>query len=421
MTSSETQAGRRASVVTAKGLATAAPRATRVMSYVFIIAVAAVAAQVWFAWAVEADVIGFDFEGTLWDPAVAIRNGQSPYPDAKVTEVEVGNPALYPPLFMLLVVPLTVLPEAVGSAVWITLLGAAVAAALALLGVRDLRCYALAMLSAPVVSGLIWGNVALLLIPLVALAWRWRDRWALAGLCVGLAIAAKLFLWPLGFWLLGTRRYRAAAMALASAAAGVLAPWAVIGFDGLREYPTLLRVAEQVYAVHSYSIATMLSAVGVGTETAVRLTLAVGSALAALAFVAGRRKLDEAAISIAVVAAILGSPIVWEHYYALLLVPVAIVRPRLSWLWATFVVFYFTHGLPRPRLSASELEPGGSACCRPPDVPSVSWVFNHAPPGLWPALANAALGIVVGAACVVLGRRISSERGNAPSPASRSI
>jgi alpha-1,2-mannosyltransferase len=390
------------------------------MTYFLAIALGAIGALIWIAWAFESDVIGFDFEGTLWDPAVAIWNGRSPYPDAVVTEVEVGNPAVYPPLLMVVVVPLIVLPEAVGTAVWISLLGVAVVAALALLGVRDLRCYALAMFSAPVVWGLIWGNVTLLLVPLVALAWRWRDRWALAGLCVGLAIAAKLFLWPLAVWLLGTRRYRAAAMAIGSAAAGLLVPWAVIGFDGLRAYPALLDVAEQVYAVHSYSIATMLSAIGVDTETAVRLTLAMGVSLAALAFAAGRRKLDETSISIAVVAAILGSPIVWEHYYALLLVPVAIVRPRLSWLWVTFVAFYFTHGLPRPRLSASELEPGESACCRPPDVPSVSWVFNHAPPGLWPALANAAIVAAVGFACVWLSRGLRHGRANAPAGASRS-
>jgi len=41
---------------------------------------------------------------------------------------------------------------------------------------------------------------------------------------------------------------------------------------------------------------------------------------------------DEVSISLAVLAAILGSPIVWEYYYALLLVPLAIVRPRFSGL-----------------------------------------------------------------------------------------
>jgi hypothetical protein len=376
------------------------------MAYILVIAVGFIGAVMWIDVSFDNGVIGFDFEGTLWEPAVAIWNGLPPYPEPTVSEVEVGNPALYPPLLMVLVVPLTVMPLSLGTAVWIALLVAAIAATLALLGVRDLRCYALAFFSVPVVTGLIWGNATLLLVPLVALAWRWRDRWVLAGLCVGVGIAAKLFLWPLAFWLLGTRRYRAFAMAMASLVAGLLLPWALIGFDGWRAYPDLLDVAERVYAVHSYSIATMLSAVGVGTEAAVRLTLAVGIALAALAYVAGRKQHDAGALTFGIVAAILGSPIVWEHYYALLLVPVAIVSPRLSWLWAVLVLFFFTHGLPRPRLHASEVEPGGSACCRPPDVPSASWVFNHAPAGLWPALGHAAIVAVVGGTCFWLSRTL---------------
>jgi hypothetical protein len=34
-----------------------------------------------------------------------------------------------------------------------------------------------------------------------------------------------------------------------------------------------------------------------------------------------------------VFAALALSPIVWMHYFTLLVVPIALVRPRLSWLW----------------------------------------------------------------------------------------
>ena len=47
----------------------------------------------------------------------------------------------------------------------------------------------------------------------------------------------KLFLWPLVFWLLGTRRWAAAAMAIAAACASLLVPWAAIGFTGFLAYP----------------------------------------------------------------------------------------------------------------------------------------------------------------------------------------
>ena len=344
------------------------------------------------------DTIGFDFAGTVWEGATAIREGRSPYPLPTEAEVQIGNPALYPPLLMLLVAPLTVLPWGLGLALWMTVLSAGFALALWALGVRDLRCYAVAFISAPVFGDLMTGNATLLLVPLVALAWRWRDRWLHCGVATGLAISSKFLVWPLLFWLLGTRRYRAAGAALAATAIALLVPWAVIGFDGLAAYPDLLRIASEIYGVHSYSVSTIASALGVGTDLAIRVAFATGLAIAVLALVVGRRSLDEASIALAVLAAILGSPIVWEYNYALLFVPIAILRPRFSAPWVVPLLVYWTHKLPRPRLLSSELEPGGSACCRPDDVPMVAWVFSHAPPGLWPALGNAA----IAAAIVVL-------------------
>ena len=231
---------------------------------------------------------------------------------------------------MLLVAPLTVLPWSLGLALWITVLSAGFALALWALGVRDLRCYAVAFISAPVFGDLMTGNATLLLVPLVALAWRWRDRWLRCGVATGLAISSKFLVWPLVFWLLGTRRYRAAGAALAATALALLVPWAVIGFDGMTAYPDLLRLASEIYGVRSYSVSTMASALGVGTELALRLAFATGLAIAVLAFVVGRRGLDEASVALAVLAAILGSPIVWEYNYALLFVPIAILRPRFS-------------------------------------------------------------------------------------------
>jgi len=368
---------------------------SRECMYLLVSLAAVVWFYIWIRLAIRDGAIGFDFEGTLWNAGAAILDGRSPYPAPVIAEVDAGNPALYPPLLMVLVAPLTVLPWWVGVTVWTALLGAALALALYVLDVRDPRCYLLALISAPVINGLIWGNATLLLIPLVALAWRWRDRWLRAGVLIGLAIGAKLFLWPLVFWLLGTRRYRAAGAAATTAVAAVFIPWAVIGFDGLRSYPDLLHVAEDIYAVHGYSVATMLSALGVETDLATRGALAVGVSIAALAIVVGRWGRDEISVSLAVLAAILGSPIVWEYYYALLLVPLAIARPRFSGLWVLLPLFYFTHRLPRPHLLSTDIEPGGSACCKPDGVPLPSWVFNHAPPGLWPAAGHAAVAVVL--------------------------
>ena len=370
----------------------------RQMAYVTITAVAALLAFDLARKGVAESWLAFDFRGTLWDPAAAILEGRSPYPQPEVSQVDTGNPALYPPLLMLLVAPLTLLPWWLGATLWTALLIGAGSLTLRILEVRDIRCYVVALISLPVITDIAWGNATLLLVPLVALAWRWRESWLRVGVVVGLAIAAKLFLWPLLFWLVGTRRYRAAGAAGAAMVLGLFVPWGVVGLDGLRSYPDLLRVAEAVFAAHSYSVATMLSALGVGTELASWGTLVLGVAIAAVALYAGRRRADAVSISLAVLAALLGSPILWEYYYSLLLVPIAILSPRLSIAWIVPLLFYVTHELPRDRLPAKELEPGGSACCQPAGVPDASWVFNHAPPGFWPALGHAVLAIIVVAA-----------------------
>jgi arabinofuranan 3-O-arabinosyltransferase len=385
--------------VSAKGL-----RAVLLRWELWVIFLTVLYAWLFLRFGLREGVIGFDFEGTLWDPALAIRDGRSPYPAPVVEQVEVGNPALYPPLLMLVAAPFTLLPWSVGLALWTAFLGLAMAATLVALGVRDFRCYLVGLLSLPVVSGLVFGNGTLLLVPLVALAWRWRDRWLRAGVVVGLAIGAKLFLWPLLVWLLATRRYRALGAAVVATGASLLVPWASIGFDGLRDYPDLLRVAEDVYAVHSYSFATFLSALGVGTELASRSTIALGGGVAAIALVVGLRKRDSACLSLAVLAAILGSPIVWHYYFALLLVPLAIARPRFSPLWAGFALFYVLELLPRSESVA------GPPCCRPDDVPVQVWTFNHSPPGLWPALGFA----VAAAALVAISVRATLRAGRRP-------
>jgi hypothetical protein len=53
---------------------------------------------------------GFDFRGTLWEPARAILDGRPVYPEPTRAAVVVRNPAVYPPLFVLAAVPLAVLP-----------------------------------------------------------------------------------------------------------------------------------------------------------------------------------------------------------------------------------------------------------------------------------------------------------------------
>ena len=70
-----------------------------------------------------------------------------------------------------------------------------------------------------------------------------------------------------------------------------------------------------------------------GTPDPAAQVLLVLVALAGIAAIAATRERDATAFTLALVVALLTTPIVWGHYFALLLVPIAILAPAFSWLW----------------------------------------------------------------------------------------
>ena len=198
-------------------------------------------------------------------------------------------------------------------------------------------------------------------------------------------------------WLLLTRRFKAAIWAAASAVVLVLGAWALVGFDGLRDYPELLRVVQDVYAVRSISLATVAGALGASVSVAVAVAALAGIAcLVVAAMLRGRPDGDRRAFCVVVAACIVASPIVWPNYAALLFVPIAITWPRLAPAWFFGYVAWVLGEL-SPKPVAADV------CCRPPDVPEQAWGWSHADPILWYAAGMMAVvgAIAIGAATVV--------------------
>lgn len=286
-----------------------------------------------------------DFEPSFWEPWHAIRSGLNPYPDP-ATPFADGNPFLYPPLAAELTLPLSWFPFAIAAIVFAA--GLAVAAALTLwaLDVRQPALWAIWMLSAAVVGPLAAGNATMLVILAVALTWRWRDRpgWAAAALTAGLVI--KLFVWPVVLWLLVTRRYRAAALTMGATAFLTIASWAAIGFRGLTDYPALLDNASD-YLGGRGLLAYALVEKSASPSAALATGLAVAAVLVVGAFM--RRDDDRAAITLVLLAALYATPIVWLHYFGLLIVPAALYG---GWLWATIPLLAVSRltiaGAPKP-------------------------------------------------------------------------
>jgi alpha-1,2-mannosyltransferase len=340
-------------------------------------------------------VLGFDFKGTIWQPGRDILAGHSPYPPTRLDAIDRGNPSVYPPLVLLLTAPLALLPFSVAYWTWAAVLAAGTFASLWPLGVRDWRCYTLALGSCPVVWGLAFGNVSLLLVPIAAFAWRYRSSLGRCAAAVGLAVALKIVLWPLLVWLVVTRRSRAALLAAAGAVVSIVLAWAVIGFDGFREYPRLLALNTDFYGPHSWSLAAAGLGLGLPLSLAKLLSSLLGVALLAGAFVAARRAgCDKSAFSLVLIASLALTPIVWPYYFAILLVPIALSSASFGRAWYLLAAFWFVAFVPRA-VTDTSTPPDGV----PPDV----WHMHHSGPPAAQAAAFAALTALVAAS--VLARR----------------
>jgi hypothetical protein len=117
------------------------------------------------------------------------------------------------------------------------------------------------------------------------------------------------------------------------AAALALGSWAVIGFDGLRSYPDLLRKLSLYEEDQGYSLSGTLRVLGVGVTPARLLAAFVALALLGGAVVYARRRDDRRCFTATVLASLAATPILWQHYLVLMLVIVALARPRLSVVW----------------------------------------------------------------------------------------
>lgn len=131
---------------------------------------------------------------------------------------------------------------------WLLLMSAAACATLLILGVRDLRCFGLWLLTPMMLSTLAIGNATILVILFVAILWRWRDTPRVAAAALTAAIATKLFVAPLIVWLIATKRYRAAVLTAIGTPAVILTAWAIIGFSAIGRYASILSANADIFS-----------------------------------------------------------------------------------------------------------------------------------------------------------------------------
>lgn len=287
---------------------------------------------------------GFDFRG-IWRAGQLIAAGINPYPAADPASLyAAGHPFVVPPLLGLAAVPLASLGPATATLVWDSVSVGALGAALWLVGVRDRRVYLLGLCSLPMVSAILLGQPDAVFALLAAIAWRRRGSW-LGAMAVAALIAVKLLAWPLLLWLLMSRRPRQALAAAVGAGALLLGSWWLIGFHGLPDYMRLLSADAQAFAARSHSIVALVTRLGGSTSLGAVIAV-VAAVLLSAAAVKRARDRDLAGFTAALLAGILMSPILWDHYIVVLFVPLAVRQPRLSRSWLLLSLLWLSPSEP---------------------------------------------------------------------------
>ena len=290
--------------------------------------------------AIRAGAFAVDFHNGEWPAGLRLLHGITPYfgpHSAAVLSAGAAHPKVtpfvYPGVGAVMYAGLALIPHYVADALFTAFDMVAVFISLRLMGARDWRLYGLVFLWPPVIIGWQTANITLLLGLGMAAAWYYRDRPRITGPMLALLISVKIVMWPLALWLLATRRYRAVGYMAAWGLVLNLAAWAIVGYNEIPRYLSVLQSFNNAGERRAYSVINLAIHLGASSQMATVLGYAIAGVVALICFRVGRAGRERLAFVLCVAVALLATPIIWLHYFALLLVPLALVKPRLGAVW----------------------------------------------------------------------------------------
>jgi alpha-1,2-mannosyltransferase len=266
-------------------------------------------------------------------------DGQALY-DMSFTETGGFGLFYYPPTFAPFLLPLGLMSAA--SATWAWIVGSLVAF---LVGVgvmpvsQSVRWWIvlLAGWSFPFVYAVKLGQVGPVLFLAFAIGWRWLEDPIRLGASGAIGAAVKLQPGLILVWALLTRRYRAVVVGgVVLVALAVIATW-LAGASAWTDFLTLLRaVSDPITTEHNFTPGAVAYQLGASPDVASIVQLVSTVGVVAVFLAAIRWASPEASYLVAVVASQLVSPILWDHYAMLLLLPVAYLLSAGRW-WAVAI------------------------------------------------------------------------------------
>jgi hypothetical protein len=332
--------------------------------------------------AARSNVLAVDFGHGPWVAGRQLFAGLSPYISPTSPLVSHGSPFVYPALAAVLLAPLSLLSRGSADLIFVLINIASALLTLRVLNVRDWRLYGLILLWPAVISGWQTANLTLPLGLGIAMLWRYRDRPVIAGGLVALLISIKMFVWPLGLWLLATRRFAAARSAVALGVVMNLLAWSVLGFDQIGRYARLMSALTSVQERRGYSLIGLGVHLHIDHHVALAAWLGLGIVVVVACVVAGLRGQPRSAFVLAIAACLLTTPIIWLHYFALLLVALALTRPKLSPLWFVPLLLQFPASTPGAAEIVAALVMFGAitvVALTTPKTPAPQWLSRTSP------------------------------------------
>lgn len=275
---------------------------------------------------------GFDFRA-YYDAAIRYVATGSPYQPTTMLSHYRPGPAglyLYTPVLALLVVPLTWLGPAAATLTWLFIRLGLLALTCALMPVPrwvKVATLAVAVVSAEFLYDLNLGNVSLIVTFFAVVCWRWLDK-PISGVAVAASVMIRPAMGLIGVWWLVRRRWQPISWAVMGGAAIIVATLPFVGVTPWFQYLRVLRNVTDVMGVdHNLDFGSTALALGFSSGVA-NIVLVGGYVLAVVAIVASLRRDREISFVVTLMASLLLSPLLWDHYLTSLIVPAALLAAR---------------------------------------------------------------------------------------------
>jgi hypothetical protein len=288
--------------------------------------------------AVAGDTLGYDFRA-YHNAASRLLAGQPPYDTSYLVAGPFGL-FFYPPTFLPLAIPFGMLPVVPATSAWIGMLLAAFGAGVAAMPVATRTRWLivlLAGLSWPFLYNIKLGQVGPLLFLAFAVGWRYLDRPAILGLSAAAGAAMKVQPGLVLAWALLTRRWTA--VVVGGSALLVLAAISILvaGVSSWSDFLVIItRANDPITTPHNFTPGAVLYQLGVSREVAWLAQWAATVLVVVAVVFAALRRPTAVSYLVVVVATQLLSPILWDHYAMLLLLPVAWLLDR-GRAWAALI------------------------------------------------------------------------------------